>query len=70
VEIAVAGKTPTAGRAAYATTLGSAEQRKNFQTRGGQAAAANDGLLQPQFLTPFANEYPRATPTFVRKEGR
>lgn len=70
VEIAVAAKALTAGRAAYSTTLGSAEQRKNFQTRGSQAAAANDGVLQPQFLTPFANEYPRATPTFVRREAR
>ena len=70
VEIAVGGKAVTAGRAAYAGTLAGAEQRRNFQTRGGQAAAANDGLLQPQFLTPFAHEYPRATPTFVRRDGR
>ena len=59
-----------AGRNAYSPALGSAEQRRNFQARGGAAAAANDGLLQPQFLTPFVNEYPRATPSFVRREGR
>ena len=70
VELAVAGRALPAGRSAYATALASAEQRKNFQSRGGAAAAANDGLLQPQYLTPFVNEYPRATPTFVRREGR
>lgn len=70
VELAVAGKAIPSGRSAYAPTLGSAEQRKNFQTRGGAAATANDGILQPQFLTPFINEYPRATPTFLRREGR
>lgn len=70
VELAVGGRPIPAGRIAYAGSLPSAEQRKNFQTRGGAAAAANDGLLQPQFLTPFAHEYPRATPTFVRREGR
>jgi hypothetical protein len=70
VEISVGGKAVTAGRAAYATTLASAEQRKNFQTRGGQLAAANDGILLPQYLTPFAHEYARATPSFVRRDGR
>ncbi len=70
VELAVGGRALAAGRNAYSGSLTSAEQRKNFQTRGGAAAAANDGLLQPQFLTPFANEHPRATPTFVRREGR
>lgn len=70
VELAVGGRPVAAGRGAYATSLASAEQRKNFQSRGGAAAAANDGVLQPQYLTPFANEYPRATPTFVRREVR
>lgn len=68
VELAAGGKAVAPGRAAYSTTLSTAEQRKNFQTRATAAAAANDGLLQPQFLTPFAQEYPRATPTFVRKD--
>lgn len=70
VELTVGGRAVPAGRAAYASALGTAEQRKNFQTRAGPAAAANDGILQPQYLTPFANEYPRATPSFVRREGR
>lgn len=70
VEVAVGGRAQAVSRGAYSASLSGAEARKNFQTRGGAAAAPNDGLLQPQFLTPFANEYPRATPSFVRREGR
>jgi len=70
VELTVAGRPVPAARAAYTGTLAGAEARKNFQTRAGAAVATNDGLLQPQFLTPFAHDYPRATPTFVRREPR
>jgi hypothetical protein len=70
VELAVAGRAVPASRNAYSPSLSGAESRKAFQSRGGAAAAANDGLLQPQYLTPFINEYPRATPSFVRREGR
>lgn len=70
VELSVAGRPVPAARAAYAVTLAGAEARKSFQARATAAAAANDGLLQPQFLTPFAHAYPHATPTFVRREPR
>ena len=70
VEVAVGGRAIPAGRPAYSLTLQGADARKNFQARAGLAAAANDGLLLPQYLTPFANEYPRATPSFVRREAR
>lgn len=70
VEVVAGGKALPAAKGAYVGTLASGEQRKNFQSRAGAAAAPNDGLLQPQFLTPFVNEYPRATPSFVRREAR
>jgi hypothetical protein len=70
IELAVAGKTVAPARAAYAAALGTAEQRKNFQTRAGAAAAVNEGILQPQFLTPFVDEYARTTPSFVRRDAR
>ena len=69
VEVAVAGRPVPAGHAAYSTTLATADQRKNFQARATTAAAPNDGLLQPQYCTLFTGEYPRATPSFVRREG-
>jgi hypothetical protein len=67
VELAVGGRPIPASRLAYATPLATPEQRRRFQAEAGAASAANDGILQPQFLTPFANEYPRATPSFVRR---
>ena len=70
VELTAGGKPMPPARAAYVAALATADQRKNFQTRGGAAAGPNDGILQPQFLTPFFNEYPRATPSFVRRDGR
>ena len=70
VELAVGGKPVPAGRAAYSASLPGAEARKNFLTRATAAAPPNDGLLVPQFLTPFASDYPRATPAFVRREPR
>jgi hypothetical protein len=71
VELAVGGRSLLASRAAYAVALGSAEQRKNFQTRGSASAAANDGILLPQYLTPFANDNRRGSaPSFVRKDAR
>jgi hypothetical protein len=70
IELAVAGRALPAARAAYSNALTTAEHRKNFQTRGGAAAVANDGILLPQYLTPFVDEHPRATPSFVRREGR
>jgi hypothetical protein len=69
-EIAVAGRALPPARAAYSSTLATAEQRKNFQTRAGPAAAGNDGILQPQYLTPFVDSHPRATPSFVRRDAR
>lgn len=70
IELAVGGKALTASRAAYVSALGGVDQRKNFQTRGGAAAVANDGILLPQYLTPFVNEYARTTPSYVRREAR
>jgi hypothetical protein len=70
IELAATGRPIPAGRAAYAATLATPDQRRNFQTQATVAAAPNDGLLRPQYLTPFAGEYPRATPSYVRRDPR
>jgi hypothetical protein len=70
VELSVDGRSVPPSRAAYSGTLSGVEARKNFQKRATAASAANDGLLLPQYLTPFAGEYARTTPSFVRKEVR
>ena len=70
VAITASGRPQSLGRASASTALANADARKNFESRAGGTAAANDGLLLPQFLTPFAGEYPRATPSFVRHDSR
>ena len=70
VAIASGGRAQVLSRSAAANALAAPESRKGFDSRAAAGAPANDGLLQPQFLTPFAAEYPRATPSFVRHDGR
>ncbi len=70
VDLSVAGRPVPVGRSSSSTTLAAADARRNFQTRAGTAAASNDGILLPQYLTPFVSEYPRATPSFIRREVR
>lgn len=70
VEIAIGGRAVSDARGNFSASLLSPESRKNFRIEGAVAAAANDGILQPQYLTPFDNAYPRLTPTFVRREMR
>lgn len=67
VELTVGGTlvAPTPGSAAPALKESSAAQA--FRTKSAAGAPANDGLLQPQYFTPFANEYGADTPTFVRR---
>ncbi len=70
VEVTAGGRSQTIGRAGAATALPNAEARKAFASRAAAGAGPNDGLLLPQYLTPFATEYTRATPSFVRRESR
>ncbi len=70
VELTAAGEALPAARTAYSANLVTPAARAEFQRRWAAAAAANDGILQPQHLTPFALEYPRSTPSVVRREAR
>lgn len=69
-ELAVAGQPLPAARGRSSAALQGAAAQREFAARIAAEAAPNDGLLQPQYLTPFAFEYPAATPTFVRREAR
>lgn len=68
VELTVGGEALPAARTAYSANLGTPAARTDFQRRAAPAAEANAGILQPQHLTPFALEYPRSTPSVVRRE--
>ena len=70
VDVTAGGRAQATGHGSSSSALANADARKSFQSRAGAAAPANDGLLLPQYLTPFAAEYPRATPSFVRRESR
>ena len=70
IAVSAGGRPLTPGRGNASPALATAEARKNFESHAAAAAMANDGLLVPQYLTPFALEYPRATPSFVRHDSR
>jgi hypothetical protein len=70
IDVTAGGRAQSAGHASASGALANPEARKNFQSRAASVSGANDGLLLPQYLTPFAAEYPRATPSFVRRDAR
>jgi hypothetical protein len=41
---------------------------ETFMTEISGKAGANDGLLQPQYLTPFLTDSGKKTPTFLRRD--
>jgi hypothetical protein len=67
VEISAGGKTiaPTAGSAS--ASIRTADALRSFKDRVAQAAPQNDGVFVPQFLSPFALDYGRDTPAFIRR---
>ena len=68
VDLTVAGRAIPSAKANQAAALADGSARRAFLSTAAAAAASNVGLLLPQYLTPFAGEYPRATPSFVRRE--
>lgn len=41
----------------------------SYRAKASSAAAAHDGILVPQYLTPFAFDARRPTPSFIRRES-
>jgi len=66
-ELSVDGRPQPLSTHAAATALRDPAQFRQFQGMVAAEAPAADGILQPQYLTPFAAEYPRETPAFVRR---
>lgn len=67
-EAVVDGHVQPAGRARFSSSLSTSEARRNFVEVSDGEAAVNDGILLPQYLTPFAGDHPATTPNFVRRE--
>jgi len=70
VDIEVAGEAQPAARGAVAPELKSGDRLKNFRDKVGAEAAANEGVLLPQHLTPFAHDSQRRAPSVFRREGQ
>lgn len=70
VELMVGEKSIPPARAAYPASLAAVDQRRAFVEKVVRGAVRTAGSLLPQYLTPFAAEYPRSTPSFVRREAR
>ena len=70
VELSVDGKTlpPTKFNVSF-TTLGNPQVLESFRSKIASDATANDGILVPQYFTPYAFDSTRPTPSFVRTEN-
>lgn len=70
VELSVGGKTlPTTKNSVSFATLGNASVLESFRTKIASDAPANDGIMVPQYLTPYMFDSTRPTPSFVRMEN-
>lgn len=70
-EIALSGRelgTPVSERR-LAPALAEAAVYRSFREKIATEAPANDGILLPQYLTPFASDARRSSPAYVRREG-
>jgi hypothetical protein len=69
VEVFVDGKALPLGKNNFPiSTLTKPEILESFRSKVSGAAGANDGILLPQYLTPFANVSSAPAPTFIRLE--
>jgi len=67
VDLWIDGKPQPLSRTAVSDRLDTREALRSFQDRVARDAIRNDGILVPQFDTPFLIEYAQDTPAFVRR---
>jgi hypothetical protein len=67
-EVIVRGRPVPLSAGAISSNVRSPDALRSFKDRVAQAAPLNDGVLVPQYLSPFAGVYPGDTPSFVRRE--
>jgi len=68
VELEAAGEPQPAAKPSASQKFTSLDSVKNFLTKAQTDAVLNDGLLMPQYLTPFAGDPQKPTPTLLRRE--
>jgi hypothetical protein len=67
VDVWIDGKPLLESRSAVSPNLTTVEALRDFRDRVARDAIRNDGILVPQYDTPFLIEYARDTPAFVRR---
>lgn len=67
VDLFVDGRRQVPARANMDPLLFTDSVRESFRLRIARDAPDNDGVLLPVYLTPFAHQYPRETPSFIRR---
>ncbi len=67
VDLSVGGTPLAAGPRQVSAVLGTADALRSFKDRVTRSATTHDGILVPQFESPFALAYAGDTPTFVRR---
>ncbi|MEZ5278202.1 MAG: hypothetical protein R3F07_17605 [Opitutaceae bacterium] len=65
VDVWIDGRPIAQTAAAVSSVLANADALRSFRDRVAQDGVRNDGILLPQFKTPFLIEYARDTPAFV-----
>lgn len=68
VDVSVRGRAVAPSVAALSSALRSAEVLRSFKDRVAQAAPGTDGVLVPQYFSPFVTSYGSDTPSFVRRD--
>lgn len=66
-EVFVDGRQQDTSRQSMDPLLYTETVRQSFRLRISRDAPDNDGILLPIYLTPFANQYTRDTPSFIRR---
>lgn len=70
VEIEIAGRALPAVRANLSKEIKTPEILTSFLSAVNAEAGANEGILVPQYLTPFAFDSQRRSPGFIRRESQ
>lgn len=70
VEIEAGGQLQPPVKASASSDFVSAESIKNFLSKVTAESGTNDGVMVPQYLTPFAFDSQRRAPSFVRRESQ
>jgi hypothetical protein len=56
-------------KAATSSSISDKAKLDGFKSKVSSEGGANDGILVPQYLSPFAYDTSRQSPAFVRTEG-